>query len=120
MGDNTSTVRDDVWVEVETNKESGSISSYRGRIQRAALERWFRGDRKGAILVEDVYWTVDDPDEEGGVQYVIPGHTPGPYRNGLGKFYVRADTIVVISLLRDGTERDEALSDQFIGQGYSA
>ena len=97
---------DDVWCEIEVQKGS-LVSVYRGRITRAALDGWQKGTLIGAIAINDVYWPWDDG--TGNEGWVVVGGTPGPYALGTGTLYVRADNILVIVTMRDGSEREAHL-----------
>jgi hypothetical protein len=95
---------DHVWVEVEVQKGS-LVSVYRGRLRRVDLERWERGELvRGAIVLDQVYWSYDERDGNEG--WVVLGATPGPYAQAAGKAYLRADCILVVLPLRDGSERE--------------
>jgi len=92
-----STDEDAVWVEVEVNKTPGMINTYRGRIDRASLDLWARGELRGSMQLSDVYWQEgEDP--------ILLGE-PGPFVNFTGVVYIRADAIVALLVLRDGRER---------------
>ncbi len=97
---------DDVWCEVEVLKGS-LVSVYRGRLERAALNAWRAGDAKGAISIYDVYWPYDDG--QGNEGWVVVGGTPGPYALGQGTLHVRAENVLVVVELRDGSEREAHL-----------
>jgi hypothetical protein len=95
---------DDAWVEVEVHKGT-LVSVYRGRMSRAALEGWRTGElTRGAVELRDTYWSYDEGDGNEG--WVVVGATPGPYASAAGSTFVRADCILVIVPLRDGTERE--------------
>jgi hypothetical protein len=97
---------DDVWCEVEVQKGS-LVSVYRGRISRLALVGWQEGTLRGAVAINDVYWPWDDGCGNEG--WVVVGGTPGPYAHGTGTLYVRADSILVVVTMRDGSEREAHL-----------
>jgi hypothetical protein len=95
---------DDVWVEVEVLK-GNLVSVYRGRMAASSLEAWRRGEiKQGAIALHDTYWSYDEGDGNEG--WVVVGATPGPYASALGTTWVRADLVLVIVPLRDGSERE--------------
>lgn len=94
----------DVWIEVEVLK-GVMVSVYRGRVAFGVLEAWKRGDLvKGVMEINDTYWSYDDG--EGNEGWVVVGATPGPYAGALGTTYVRAEHVLVVVLLRDGSERE--------------
>lgn len=95
----------EVWCEIEVQKGS-LVSVYRGRITQGALDGWQKGTLVGAIAINDVYWPYDDG--TGNEGWVVVG-TPGPYALGTGTLYVRADNILVIVTMRDGSEREAHL-----------
>lgn len=95
---------DRVWVEVEVQKGT-LVSVYRGRLQKRDLEEWMAGSRtKGAIRLDDLYWSFDEGDGNDG--WVVVGATPGPYMSAAGHILLRVDCILVILPLRDGSERE--------------
>jgi hypothetical protein len=98
----------DVWVEVEVLK-GGMVSVYRGRMSAADLERWSKGEigqggDRSAVCLHDTYWSYDEGD--GAEGWVVVGATPGPYASARGITYIRADLILVIVPMRDGSERE--------------
>lgn len=95
--------RDDVWVEVEVLKGT-LVSVYRGRMVGADFEAWRKGELKGAVPLHDTYWSYDEGDGNEG--WVVVGATPGPYASAVGTTWVRADLILVMVPLRDGSERE--------------
>jgi hypothetical protein len=95
--------KDDVWVEVEVQKGT-LVSVYRGRILGAAFEAWKNGELKGALALHDTYWSYDEGDGNEG--WVVVGATPGPYASAVGTTWVRADLVLVMVPLRDGSERE--------------
>ncbi len=104
-----------VWVEVEVDKGTGALHTYRGRMARATYDAWCDGSlTAGAMLLEEVWWTADDPDLDAGFVYVVPGHTTGPLQNFSGRFQFRVDTVLMIAELRDGHERDLATAERFV------
>lgn len=98
---------DDVWCEVEVQK-GALVSVYRGRIDGDEFARWKNGelgkDGKGILALHDAYWSYDEGDGVEG--WVVVGTSPGPYAAGTGTIYVRADSILVVVALRDGSERE--------------
>lgn len=99
---------EDTWVEVEVLKGS-LVSVYRGRMATEDLERWRKGELggpagKGAVALNDTYWSYDEGDGNEG--WVVVGATPGPYASAKGTTLIRSDLILVIVTLRDGSERE--------------
>lgn len=102
---------DEVWVELETNKGTTSVATYRGRTTRAEVEAWLEGTLgRRCLRLRNVYWVedvyADDPyvSEPVRYNYVILGQARGKFSNFTGEVFVRGDTIVVIMLLKDGNE----------------
>jgi hypothetical protein len=94
----------DVWVEVEVLKGT-LVSVYRGRLAAAVFEAWKKGDiTKGVMELFDTYWSYDEADGNEG--WVVVGATAGPYAGAVGTTYIRADHVLVIVPLRDGSERE--------------
>lgn len=95
---------EDIWVEVEVQKGT-LVSVYRGRMERRLFDAWHKGElAKGAVPIQDTYWSYDEGDGNEG--WVVVGSTPGPYASAVGTTWVRADLILVIVQLRDGSERE--------------
>ncbi|MCC7108833.1 MAG: hypothetical protein IT382_06070 [Deltaproteobacteria bacterium] len=95
--------KDDVWVEMEVLKGT-LVSVYRGRLTGADFEAWRKGELKGAVPLNDTYWSYDEGDGNEG--WVVVGATPGPYASAVGTTWVRAELILVMVPLRDGSERE--------------
>jgi len=51
--------KDDVWVEMEVLKGT-LVSVYRGRLTGADFEAWRKGELKGAVPLNDTYWSYDE------------------------------------------------------------
>ena len=97
----------DAWVEVEMVK-GPMVSVYRGRLDKDVFERWQRGEiTQGTLELQDAYWSYDDG--EGNEGWVVVGGTAGPYSNARGSAHLRADLIMVMLPLRDGSERQAHL-----------
>lgn len=99
---------DDVWCEVEVQKGS-LVSVYRGRIAGDEFARWRSGELagangKGILALHDAYWSYDEG--EGVEGWVVVGATPGPYAAAVGTIFLRAECILVVVQLRDGSERE--------------
>lgn len=98
------TTQEHTWVEVEVQKGS-LVSVYRGRIENSELDAWRTGEMtRGAIRLLDTYWAYDEGDGNEG--WVVVGATPGPYAGAQGYTMLRADLILVVIPLRDGSERE--------------
>lgn len=84
------------WAVVETHKGVQDVFSYRGRLARADLEAWRKGELQGALTIRDLYWL----ESEGGkiVPHVVGRR--GEFRNATGTLHVAASTIVVVMELR--------------------
>jgi hypothetical protein len=68
------------------------------------LDRWRAGELvRGALTLYDVYWSYDSGEGEA---WVVVGSTPGPYAAAAGSAYVRADQVLVVLPLRDGSDRE--------------
>ncbi len=99
---------EDVWCEVEVQKGS-LVSVYRGRIDGDEFARWRSGELagengKGVLALQDAYWSYDEGDGVEG--WVVVGATPGPYALASGTIFLRAESILVMVQLRDGSERE--------------
>lgn len=103
----------EVWVEIETNKDTSTVNSYRGRTTRAEVEAW-SADQLGrrALRLRDAYWVEDIYGDDPlvltptGQHTVVLGQGPGRFANYSGEILIRADTIAVILVLKNGDERD--------------
>ncbi len=86
-----------VWVIVETTKGVGQIFSYRGTVDRRALEAWTTGTLEGALTLEEAYWLEEDA--SGRAQPIVVGRHPG-FRNGTGVLHLHVATVMVVMELR--------------------
>jgi hypothetical protein len=94
---------DCTWVEMEVQK-GDAVSVYRGRVLTADLDRWRSGELvRGALTLFDVYWSYEAPEGEG---WVVVGSTAGPYSSAAGSAIIRADLILVVLPLLDGSDRE--------------
>lgn len=86
-----------VWVEVEVNKYTDGITVFRGQMAKSDLEAWTRGELTDcAIRLEKTYWFLDD------AVYVLgKGEDSAPQYTG--DTYLRADTIMLIFMLKDNS-----------------
>ena len=96
---------EDAWVEVEVLK-GNLVSVYRGRIAGPTLAAWKTGELapRSVLELHDTYWSYDEGDGNEG--WVVVGATPGPYASALGSTFIRADLVLVMVPLRDGSERE--------------
>lgn len=84
-----------VWVEVEVNKYTDGITVFRGQILRTDLEAWSRGELVDcAIKLEKTYWFLEDT-------ICVLGKGEENVRHYTGDTYLRADTIMLIFVLKD-------------------
>lgn len=105
----------EVWVEIETNKDTSTVNSYRGRTTRAEVEAW-SADQLGkrALRLRDAYWVEDIYGDDplvltpSGQHTVVLGQGPGRFANYTGEVLIRADTIAVILVLKGGAEREDS------------
>jgi hypothetical protein len=89
---------DAIWLTVESHKGIGGMYTYCGRGSRQALERWRRGELRGALTLEHTYWIEEDVDT-GRRSPVVVGRHPS-FRHGTGVVHLSAATIVLIMELR--------------------
>jgi hypothetical protein len=90
------------WVEIEVQKAQ-QVHSYRGRMRTADIERWRSGEPvRGCFTVDCVYWVHEA--EDGREHATVVGWTPGLFAGATGTLYVRADLVVSILTMRDGSE----------------
>jgi len=87
-----------VWVIAECTKGVGQIFSYRGTVERSALDSWARGELRGALTLTQAYWLDEDPDT-GRLSPVVVGRHAS-FRNGTGVLHLAVDTVVVVMELR--------------------
>ncbi|MFI4937439.1 MAG: hypothetical protein ACHQJ6_02890 [Candidatus Berkiellales bacterium] len=84
-----------VWVEVEVNKYTDGITVFRGHMAKTDVDAWARGELIDcAIKLEKTYWFLED-------QICILGKGEENVRQYTGDTYLRADTIMLIFILKD-------------------
>lgn len=94
-----------VWVEVEVNKYTDGITVFRGQMLKTDLESWTRGELIDcAIKLEKTYWFLEE-------NITILGKGDDPAAHYTGEIYLRADTIMLIFILKEGTFPNKATSD---------
>jgi hypothetical protein len=98
------------WVEIEINKGTNEICSYRGKILIAELEGWIAGTlTKPVVKLEKTYWVTKNYNatvEQYEYTYNVLGEEEGEFTNFSGDLYIRADKILMIYILRNGMERE--------------
>jgi hypothetical protein len=113
-----------LWVEIETNKGTSNISSYRGHILVEDFNGWVTGRlNKKCIHLYESYWVegegwIEDPAQ---IQqpirvanYRIMGYDDSQYSNHSGDIFLIAEHIVIIALLKGSFERDKILQKAFM------
>lgn len=102
-----SKARDDkrVWVEVEVNKYTEGITVFRGQMLRSDLDAWVCGELIDcAIKLEKTYWFLED-------NLCVLGKGEESFvRHYTGDTYLRADTIMLIFLLKEDSFPNENTS----------
>ncbi len=84
-----------VWVEVEVNKYTDGITVFRGHMLKTDVEAWSRGELVDcAIKLEKTYWFLED-------NVCILGTGDDNVRQYTGDTYLRADTIMLIFILKN-------------------
>jgi len=84
-----------VWVEVEVNKYTDGITVFRGQMLKSDLDAWSRGELvESAIKLEKTYWFLEDT-------VCMLGKGEDSARHYTGDTYLRADTIMLIFVLKD-------------------
>src|SRR5579871_6882962 len=84
-----------VWVEVEVNKYTDGITVFRGQMLKTDLESWFSGDLTDrSIKLERAYWFLEE-------NICILGKGDDHTRQYTGDIFIRADTIMLIFILKD-------------------
>ncbi|MBX3251773.1 MAG: hypothetical protein KF901_31635 [Myxococcales bacterium] len=89
---------EETWALVETHKGIGGIYTYTGRVLRADLEAWRRGELRGALTLRSAYWIEEDADT-GRRAPVVVGRHPS-FRNGNGVMHIAAPTVILVMELR--------------------
>jgi len=103
-----------VWVEVEVNKYTDGITVFRGQMLQSDVEAWSRGDLlDSAIKLEKTYWFLED-------NTCILGQGEDVANQYTGDTYLRADTIMLIFMLKEDTfpnNQDEKVDNIFLFPG---
>ena len=102
---------DEIWVEIEVVKGHEEVTSYRGRLEGPAFEKWVRGEELATMVLHDVYWVSSEWDKDGRrfVSATIPGYTER-FINFVGDLYIKTMDIVVIMPMKDGLEREQLVA----------
>lgn len=86
-----------VWVEVEVNKYTDGITVFRGQMQKSDLEAWTRGELVDcSIRLEKTYWFLEE-------SVTVLGKGDDPAKHYTGETYLRADTIMLIFILKESS-----------------
>jgi hypothetical protein len=84
-----------VWVEVEVNKYTDGITVFRGQLSKSDLDAWSRGELVDcAVKLEKTYWFLDE-------NLCVLGTGDDTARQYTGDTYLRADTIMLIFVLKE-------------------
>lgn len=84
-----------LWVEIEVNKYTDGITVFRGQMLKTDLDAWARGELVDcAIKLEKTYWFLED-------NLCILGQGDESTRQYVGDTYLRADTIMLIFILKE-------------------
>jgi len=95
-----------VWVEVEVNKYTDGITVFRGLMQRTDLEAWSRGDLiESSIKLEKTYWFLEDA-------VCVLGKGDDAAKQYTGDTYLRADTIMLIFILKEDSFPSKSQANQ--------
>ncbi len=94
-----------VWVEVEVNKYTDGITVFRGQMLKEDVEAWTRGEMSDcAIKLERTYWFLDD-------NVCVLGKGDDNARQYTGDTFLRADTIMLIFVLKDDSFPTESTTN---------
>ncbi|MCB9614146.1 MAG: hypothetical protein H6721_31375 [Sandaracinus sp.] len=85
---------DEVWLTVESHKGIGGMYTYCGLGSRDELDRWRRGELRGALTLKRTYWVEEDTETGRRMPIVVGRHTS--FRHGTGTVYLAAETIVLV------------------------
>jgi hypothetical protein len=95
MKSKTKNTEKKVWVEVEVNKYTDGITVFRGQMQKTDLDAWSKGELvECSIKLEKTYWFLED-------NICVLGKGDDNARQYTGDTYLRADTIMLIFVLKD-------------------
>jgi hypothetical protein len=93
-----------VWVEVEVNKYTEGITVFRGQMLKSDIDGWISGELVDcAIKLEKTYWFLEDG-------LCVLGKGEDHVKHYTGDTYLRADTIMVIFILRDDSFPSEGIT----------
>lgn len=94
-----------VWVEIEVNKYTDGITVFRGQLLKTDMESWFRGELVDcALRLEKTYWFLEDT-------VCVLGKGDDHTRQYTGDIFIRADTIMLIFILKEDSFPSRALPD---------
>lgn len=93
-----------LWVEVEVNKYTEGITVFRGQMLKSDIDAWSQGELVDcAIKLEKTYWFLEDG-------LCVLGKGEDHVKHYTGDTYLRADTIMVIFVLRDDSFPNEGVA----------
>jgi len=93
-----------VWVEVEVNKYTDGITVFRGLMQKEDLDAWASGEfTDAAIKLEKTYWFLED-------SLCVLGTGDDAAKQYTGETFLRADTIMLIFVLKEDTFPSHSVS----------
>ncbi|MAZ77671.1 MAG: hypothetical protein CMF39_03235 [Legionellaceae bacterium] len=118
---------DKIWVQLETNKGTNHVNSYRGYLHKSDLELWFNNDvaKKRYITLHNAYWVEnevyldrssggslsDDGMSEGRLAtfYRVMGADSGAqYEACSGVIHLLVEHVVMVYVLKNGSEWEAA------------
>ena len=95
-----------IWVEVETNKGTPSVSCFRGLMDEGDFKGWVEGTlAKKCIKLESTYWYVGFDNTTGQHVYTVCGHYPVGFAKHTGQMYLITKHIVAIQTMEVGEWR---------------
>jgi hypothetical protein len=84
-----------IWVEIEVNKYTDGITVFRGQMLKTDLDAWLGGELSdSSIKLEKAYWFLED-------NICVLGKGDDHTRQYTGEIFIRADTIMLIFILKD-------------------
>ncbi|MEX1230393.1 MAG: hypothetical protein WEB58_09140 [Planctomycetaceae bacterium] len=98
---------DFIWIELECRQTDKHVRMFRGKASRADFDALVSGTPPTFIRLGECYWYNDaeEPPEEWEEPFgTFERLGKGIFSNFTGEMFVRCDTIVNISVLKDGFE----------------
>ena len=104
---------DDIWVEIETNKGTPNVNSYRGKLSKKNFEA-ILAQKGGWVCLQESYWIAEyhDPQQNRMMAQGTLLGRDGIFAHFHGDTYLRIEHIVSVSPLDGEQDRKQFLGNK--------